>query len=140
MVLELVAWGPLAACELPPLLRCRYQRGSEMCEKLAASLHHLTTAEERELFDFGTKRGSEPAPLVLILDRCHSTSSCLHCTCCPLKFSAVPLLSVVNKGANAMYEFAVAETEGNNTTRRWLCHVWVDEHARHALACDRLRH
>ena len=48
----------------------RYQRGSEMCEKLAASLHHLTTSEERELFDFGTKRGSEPAPLVLILDRC----------------------------------------------------------------------
>jgi hypothetical protein len=40
-----------------------------MCEKLAASLHHLTSAEERELFDFGTKRSSEPPPLVLILDR-----------------------------------------------------------------------
>ena len=40
-----------------------------MCEKLAASLHHLTTSEERELFDFGTKRSSEPAPLVMLLDR-----------------------------------------------------------------------
>ena len=40
-----------------------------MCEKLAASLHHLTTSEERELFDFGTKRSSEPAPVVMLLDR-----------------------------------------------------------------------
>ncbi len=47
---------------------CRYQRGSEMCEKLAQSLHHLTTSEERELFDFG-KRGGEIAPIIMILDR-----------------------------------------------------------------------
>ncbi|EIE27427.1 SM/Sec1-family protein [Coccomyxa subellipsoidea C-169] len=46
----------------------RYQKGSEMCEKLAQSLHHLTTSEERELFDFG-KRGGEVAPIVLLLDR-----------------------------------------------------------------------
>lgn len=39
-----------------------------MCEKLAQSLHHLTTSEERELFDFG-KRGGEVAPIVLLLDR-----------------------------------------------------------------------
>ena len=39
-----------------------------MCEKLAQSLHHLTTAEERELFDFG-KRGGETAPIIMILDR-----------------------------------------------------------------------
>lgn len=39
-----------------------------MCEKLAQSLHHLTTSEERELFDFG-KRGGEVAPLIMLLDR-----------------------------------------------------------------------
>ena len=39
-----------------------------MCEKLAQSLHHLTTSEERELFDFG-KRGGETAPIIMILDR-----------------------------------------------------------------------
>ena len=39
-----------------------------MCEKLAQSLHHLTTSEERELFDFG-KRGGETAPIVMMLDR-----------------------------------------------------------------------
>ena len=47
---------------------CRFQRGSEMCEKLAQSLHHLTTVEERELFDFGA-RSAEAAPVVLLLDR-----------------------------------------------------------------------
>ena len=46
----------------------RYQRNSECCEKLAQSLHHLTTVEERGLFDFGS-RGQEASPLVLILDR-----------------------------------------------------------------------
>eukprot|EP00891_Asterochloris_glomerata_P009321 jgi/Astpho2/9321/fgenesh1_pm.00142_%23_3_t len=46
----------------------RFQRGSEMCEKLAQSLHHLTTVEERELFDFGA-RSAEAAPVVLLLDR-----------------------------------------------------------------------
>ena len=46
----------------------RYQRNSEACEKLAQSLHHLTTVEERGLFDFGA-RGQEASPLVLILDR-----------------------------------------------------------------------
>ncbi len=30
-----------------------YQRGSEICERFAQSLHHLTAIEERELFDFG---------------------------------------------------------------------------------------
>ena len=39
-----------------------------MCEKLAQSLHHLTTSEERELFDFG-KRGGETAPIIMIMDR-----------------------------------------------------------------------
>ena len=39
-----------------------------MCEKLARSLDHLTTVEERELFDFG-KRSAEPQPVILILDR-----------------------------------------------------------------------
>ena len=39
-----------------------------MCEKLAQSLHHLTTSEERELFDFG-KRGGEVAPIVMLIDR-----------------------------------------------------------------------
>ena len=39
-----------------------------MCEKLAQSLHYLTTSEERELFDFG-KRGGEIAPIIMILDR-----------------------------------------------------------------------
>ncbi len=48
--------------------RNRYQRGSEMCEKLARSLEHLTGSEERELFDFGQRAG-EAAPLVLLLDR-----------------------------------------------------------------------
>jgi len=46
----------------------RYQRGSEMCERLAASLHHLTSVEERELFDFGS-RGRDGSPLLLIIDR-----------------------------------------------------------------------
>jgi Sec1 family len=46
----------------------RYQRGSEVCQKLAESLAHLTGAEERELFDFG-RRAGEAAPLMLILDR-----------------------------------------------------------------------
>ena len=46
----------------------RYQRGSEVCQKLAESLAHLTGSEERELFDFG-RRAGEAAPLMLILDR-----------------------------------------------------------------------
>lgn len=46
----------------------RYQRGSEMCDKLAHALHHLTTEEERALFDFGS-RAADETPLVLILDR-----------------------------------------------------------------------
>ncbi|KAK9815570.1 hypothetical protein WJX72_006038 [[Myrmecia] bisecta] len=46
----------------------RYQRGSEMCEKLAQSLNHLTCVEERELFDFGSRAG-EVSPVVLLLDR-----------------------------------------------------------------------
>jgi hypothetical protein len=53
-----------AALPLP----CSYQRGSEMCEKLAQSLHHLTSIEERELFDFGS-RGGDGDPVMLILDR-----------------------------------------------------------------------
>ena len=50
------------------LLTHRFQRNSETCEKLAQSLYHLTTVEERGLFDFGS-RGQEASPLVLILDR-----------------------------------------------------------------------
>eukprot|EP00887_Chlorella_sp_A99_P001827 scaffold19.g1827.t1 len=46
----------------------RYQRGSEVCERLAQSLHHLTTVEERELFDFGSRNG-EATPVLLLLDR-----------------------------------------------------------------------
>ena len=42
---------------------CRYQRGSELCQKLARSLQQLTTEEERGLFDFGARHG-EAAPLV----------------------------------------------------------------------------
>ena len=42
---------------------CRYQRGSELCQKLARSLQQLTTEEERGLFDFGARHG-ETAPLV----------------------------------------------------------------------------
>jgi hypothetical protein len=48
--------------------RCRFQRGSEVCEKLARSLEHLTCSEERELFDFG-RRSGDAAPLMLLLDR-----------------------------------------------------------------------
>lgn len=50
------------------MLAVRYQRGSEICEKLAGSLEHLTGTEERELFDFG-RRSGEAAPLMLLLDR-----------------------------------------------------------------------
>ncbi len=51
------------------LMPCaRYQRGSEVCQKLGESLAHLTGSEERELFDFG-RRAGEAAPLMLILDR-----------------------------------------------------------------------
>ncbi len=46
-----------------PWCACRYQRGSEMCEKLAKALDHLTNSEDRELFDFG-KRAGEASPLV----------------------------------------------------------------------------
>lgn len=48
----------------------RYQRGSEVCERFAQSLHHLTAIEERELFDFGSRRNEgEGAPVLLVLDR-----------------------------------------------------------------------
>lgn len=47
----------------------RYQRGSEVSERCAQSLHHLTSVEERELFDFGARGGGEAAPLLLVLDR-----------------------------------------------------------------------
>ena len=39
-----------------------------MCEKLARALDHLTSSEERELFDYGARAGEAP-PLVLLLDR-----------------------------------------------------------------------
>ena len=39
----------------------RYQRGSEVCEKLARSLEHLTGVEERELFDFGRRQVGLPS-------------------------------------------------------------------------------
>ena len=39
-----------------------------MCERLAKALDHLTSSEERELFDYGARTG-EAAPLVLLLDR-----------------------------------------------------------------------
>eukprot|EP00884_Botryococcus_braunii_P001179 jgi/Botrbrau1/11061/Bobra.0302s0005.2 len=46
----------------------RYQRGSEICERLGQSLGHLTCIDERELFDFGSRTG-EVAPVLLIMDR-----------------------------------------------------------------------
>lgn len=46
----------------------RYLRKSELCEKVAQALNQLTYEEERELFDFG-QRGSEPAPVILLVDR-----------------------------------------------------------------------
>mmetsp|Transcript_18589 Transcript_18589/g.56139 ORF Transcript_18589/g.56139 Transcript_18589/m.56139 type:complete len:583 (+) Transcript_18589:324-2072(+) len=46
----------------------RYQRGSEVCQKLGESLEYLTGQEDRGLFDFG-RRAGEPAPLMLLLDR-----------------------------------------------------------------------
>ena len=46
----------------------RYQRGSEVCERLAQAMHHLTTVEERELFDFGSRNG-ESTPVLLLVDR-----------------------------------------------------------------------
>ena len=62
--------APAAAHMHPPCPVLRsYQRGSEICERFAASLHHLTAVEERELFDFGSRGGSEGAPVLLVLDR-----------------------------------------------------------------------
>ncbi len=52
----------------------RYQRGSEMCEKLAKALDHLTNSEDRELFDFG-KRAGEASPLVRTTNRVESAIS-----------------------------------------------------------------
>lgn len=48
--------------------RIRFQRGSELCERLANSLQHLTSVEERELFDFGS-RSADGTPVILIMDR-----------------------------------------------------------------------
>ena len=52
-----VQWVVLGGCHPPHRMAsslCRsYQRGSEICERFAQSLHHLTAIEERELFDFG---------------------------------------------------------------------------------------
>lgn len=47
----------------------RYQRNSDATQRLARSLHHLTTVEQRELFDFGETGRKEAPPLLLILDR-----------------------------------------------------------------------
>ena len=49
---------------------CRYQRGSELCRKLASSLQQLTTEEERGLFDFGPRHG-ETSPMVRPNNRVH---------------------------------------------------------------------
>ena len=49
---------------------CRYQRGSEVCEKLARSLDHLTGVEERELFDFGRRQVSMKWQFILHHQRC----------------------------------------------------------------------
>ena len=58
----------LPPCVLPPpACRRSYQRGSEICERFAQALHHLTAIEEQELFDFGS-RGEAP-PVLLVLDR-----------------------------------------------------------------------
>lgn len=46
----------------------RYQRGSEMCKRVAEDLHRLTHETEKALFDFGTKAGDSP-PIVLFVDR-----------------------------------------------------------------------
>lgn len=48
----------------------RYQRGSEVSQRLAQTLHHLSAREQRELFDFGNRSyRNESAPLLLIIDR-----------------------------------------------------------------------
>jgi len=47
----------------------KYQRGSEISQRVAQSLHHLAAIEQRELFDFGSRHSRESAPLLLILDR-----------------------------------------------------------------------
>jgi vacuolar protein sorting-associated protein 45 len=47
----------------------KYQRGSEISQRVAQSLHHLAAVEQRELFDFGSRNTGESAPLLLILDR-----------------------------------------------------------------------
>ena len=44
----------------------RFQRGSEVCQRLAEGLNHLMNEEERNLYDFG-KRGGET--VLLIIDR-----------------------------------------------------------------------
>ncbi|KAL6778181.1 VPS45 [Auxenochlorella protothecoides x Auxenochlorella symbiontica] len=49
-------------------LSIRYQAGSEVAERLGASLRHLVEHEERELFGFGV-RGGDGAPVLLLLDR-----------------------------------------------------------------------
>ena len=70
-LMRIRAWPELCNPALSPwqnlpkqrLCLGRYQRGSEMCQKLARSLQQLTTEEERGLFDFGARHG-ETAPLV----------------------------------------------------------------------------
>ena len=53
----------------------RFQRGSERAQRLAQSLHHLSSMEQRELFDFGQRSyyssssTTEGQPLLLIIDR-----------------------------------------------------------------------
>jgi vacuolar protein sorting-associated protein 45 len=49
----------------------RYQRDSEVSQRLAQTLHHLSAREQRELFDFGNRshRSQESPPLLLIIDR-----------------------------------------------------------------------
>eukprot|EP00873_Tetraselmis_striata_P029241 jgi/Tetstr1/449505/TSEL_036594.t1 len=46
----------------------RYQRNSEICQRVADGLYHLMHTEERSLYDFG-QRGGEAPPLLLLLDR-----------------------------------------------------------------------
>lgn len=70
MVTRLTEGVAALALSLRRRFSVRYQRGSEVSQRLAQSLHHLMAVEQRELFDFGSRtRGLETPPLLLILDR-----------------------------------------------------------------------
>ena len=60
MVTRLTVGLAAAVLSLRRRFTVRYQRGSDVAQRLAQSLHHLTSTEQRELFDFGTRGGEAP--------------------------------------------------------------------------------